>query len=367
VAFASQKARATAAGLLDVHARVYLACTGAGAGLQKELWSVPGCSSFLAGATFPYAPDATIAFLGFEPERFCTPETAVDLAMASFMEAFDPREPGRTPIGLGLTASVASRHEHRGDHRIHLACMTPTKVLAQNITLPKGAGTEARARDGAAADEAALRLLLVATGLEPEGDHEDVTSLARARFFERPTFDDAGRRFATSKPPANAVLFPGAFNPPHEGHFAIARGLDENEGRRVVFAITTDPPHKPALSVAELLCRAKMLRGWARVFTQGDPLYLDKARRFPGVPFVVGADALLRMLDARWGVAVDPLLAELRSLGTRFYVVGRLVDGAFVTCEDAMRRVPEAYRDLFVGAEGRWDASSTAERERLRG
>ncbi len=364
--------RVELAALRDRPRRIYLACTGAGAGLQNELWSIPGCSSFFAGATFPYAPDATASFLGFEPERFCSPETALDLAMASYMAAVDPAHPSHDspdPIGLGLTASVASLEEHRGAHRVHVACMTSTRVLAANITLPKATGVEARANDGVIADAAAATLLLAAAGVGDTTRHEDVTGQARERFFARPYFDETGHRFplgsasVASPLPSRCVLFPGAFNPPHEGHFAIARQLDRQRGERAVFAITTDPPHKPALTVGELLQRAKLLAGHPRLFTQGDPLYLDKARRFPGLPFVIGADALIRMLDPKWGVSPEALLAELRATGTRFYVVGRIVDGVFVSCEDALLHVPEAHRDLFVGAEGRWDTSSTALRE----
>jgi hypothetical protein len=350
--------------------RVHLACTGAGAGVQNELWSVPGCSSFFAGASFPYAPEETVALLGFEPEGFCSPDAAMDLAMASYMAAFDPKRPDCEPIGLGLTASVASQKEHRGDHRIHLACMTSSRMLAEDITLAKGTGHLARARDGAAADAAAVGLLLAASGVEPDAAYVDVTARARARFFERPVFDALGRRFARASfadAAPRSVLFPGAFNPPHEGHFSIARGLSEEHGRQVVFAITTDPPHKPALGLGELLARARLLAGHPVVFTEGDPLYLDKARAFPGTPFVLGADALVRMLDPKWGVDVDDLLRQLTTLGTRFYVIGRLVDGAFMTCEEAIAHVPEAHRGLFVGASGRWDASSTAERERAMG
>ena len=352
------------AGLLGKPLRVYLASTGAGAGAQNELWNVPGCSSFFAGATFPYAPKATARFLGFDPERYCTPEVALDLAMASYMAAFDPKEPGKEAIGIGLTASVASLQAHRGDHRVHLACMTSKAAFAQNLTLVKGVGAAARTADGVLADTAALELLLAAAGLGDTRPYEDATAGARLRFFERPYFDARGGRAAPSLPPGG-ILFPGAFNPPHDGHFAIAREATGELERRVIFHITANPPHKAPLTIGELLQRSVLLEREDRLFTEGDPLYLDKARRFPGHPFLIGADALVRMLDPRWGVDVPDLLAELRALGTRFHVVGRLVDGVFVSHEDVLAHVPEPYRDLFVPRGGRWDLSSSALRARL--
>jgi hypothetical protein len=351
--------------LRDLPLRVHLVCTGAGAGAQGAIWAVPGCSSFFAGASFPYAADQTSALLGFVPEHYCDPSAAIDLAMAAYMRAFDPMAPHKEPVGVGVTASVASLEEHRGEHRVHVAAVTRKGVLAKDLVLPKDKGVAARARDGALADGAAIAMLLSACGVVPDEGVRDATQLAHDRLFARPWFTSSGiRRPLPSAFPDNVVLFPGAFNPPHDGHFAIEAALD-HRGADVIFAITTDPPHKPALSVALMLERARMLEGHARVFTRGDPLYLDKARRFPGVPIVIGADALVRMLDPKWGVEPVALLRELADLGSKFHVFGRLVDGAFVTWADAIAHVPEAHRTMFVGTEGRWDKSSTAERETL--
>ena len=66
--------------LREANVQVYLACTGAGAGLQNILWSAPGCSDFLAGGEFPYRKELTERFLGLSPDKFCSTETAIDLA-----------------------------------------------------------------------------------------------------------------------------------------------------------------------------------------------------------------------------------------------------------------------------------------------
>jgi nicotinic acid mononucleotide adenylyltransferase len=161
----------------------------------------------------------------------------------------------------------------------------------------------------------------------------------------------------------NGAIFPGAFNPPHAGHFAIAEAAGH---ARSVFALCADPPNKPAVDLGELLRRCRLLRGRARLFTEGDALYLDKARRFPGRTFLIGSDALVRMLDPRWGVATEALLMELAALDARFDVTGRLVDGEFLPSRAAIdRHVPEAFRERFVAVSGRWDLSSTALRAAL--
>jgi hypothetical protein len=158
------------------------------------------------------------------------------------------------------------------------------------------------------------------------------------------------------------VLLPGTFDPFHEGHRMIADAVERRSGRRVAYAITADPVHKPRLRAVDLLDRVSSIRlgggGARRIFlTERDPLFIDKARQFPGAGIALGADALLRMLDPFWGPGIDDLLRTFRALGTRFYVVGRVVDGRWTTLDDAW--IPDAYRDLFEPVEGRHDVSST--------
>jgi len=336
-------------------ARIYLACTGAGAGAQTEIWKTPGCSAYLAGAVFPYAHDQLQEFLGFAPEHACSADSALELAMAAYQRAW---RPGSEAIGVGLTAVVASTREHRADHRIHGAVMTGEGIWASQLVLEKASGIEARGRDGERADQ--LVNALIASAHEPAAraaiGAEARAERARQLFFDHPVFSEAATRSPLSDL-GEGALFPGTFNPPHAGHLGAARAC----GEPIVFAITANPPHKPALSLAELLQRAKLLRGQRCVFTEGDALFLDKARRFPGRSILIGADALARMLEERWGAAIAPMLREFSELGTRFWVFGRTVNGQFMTAQNVLdaARVPVERRSMFRELDGRWDVSST--------
>jgi hypothetical protein len=349
----------SASGLLACGHRVYLVSTGAGAGLQQRLWEIPGISKVLVGAEFPYATEALDAFLGFAPDGYssgyCSAETALAMAMEAYSRAFsDPLVPC---VGLGLTASVASNSAHRGDHRIYVATVSERGCRLHTAVLPKGAGPEARKRDGAISDELAwgalhdaLEIPITEATKERLADLESHTqrecaSEALAVFLRRSYISASGQREA---PPPNGnglALFPGAFHPPHDGHFWMAR---ENGA---TFHITVNPPHKPALSVTDVLRRSKWLSGFPRLFTADDPLYLDKARRFPGAKFLIGVDALERMLDPSWGVETPVLLEELRRLGIRFLVADREVDGAIRSLLDLPAEVrPLAERILGPAA-----------------
>ena len=287
----------------------------------------------------------------------------MDMAMESYIRAYQP-DSNHRPIGLGITASVATTEIHRGEHRIHAAVMSDAGMFVKTVILEKGVGPEARERDGVATDELGLQMLLDASAkwvptAELQATREGCrVEEAYDRFLSRAVFWADGTRGESVDREVGAI-FPGAFNPPHDGHFGISKQVPGD----TLFAVTVDPPHKAALSLPDVLRRVKRMRGANLVFTKGDALYIDKARQNPGKAFVVGADALIRMLDPKWGVEVEPLLEEFTKLRTLFYVVGREVEGKWQSMNDVLPMVPAKYRERFLMIEGRWDVSSTELRQ----
>ena len=337
---------------------------------------MPGCSSFLSRADFPYAKAEVDRYAGLMPEQYASEDTAIDLACSAYMRATadDIRVGGVEPVALALTGSVTSVKAHRGDHRVHIVCMTRDRILGRTVVLEKRDGPSARAEDGRLADLYALAVLLAA--LNPEHEYnaicDDFTAKATERFFQNPVFRAPYGERAPASASGWRPIFPGAFDPPHEGHEGIANAVANMGLGEPVFTICTDAPNKPALSLQEMLTRAQKLRHRQVLFTRGDPLYVDKARSVPGRPLVIGADALLRMLDPRWGADPKEVFQEFQRLNTTLLVFGREINGTFVSAREAIDKVPADYlgiRSMGVRSEavlrpieGRWDVSSTAVR-----
>lgn len=352
---------------------IHIICTGAGAGLQQMLWEVPGSSAYLSGASFPYRQAETDKTLGFVPESYCSPEAAIDLACVAYQRAYSFG--GKKPVGLGLTASVASEREHRGEHRVHACIITDEQVVSVTQVIEKGVGAARRASDGYVCDAFGLGLIYqavrpqVRAAMADHGGHVDTTELALERFYSHPFFAKNGER--TVDVPKDVVLMPGAYSPPHPGHLGMASEVAKKALKPVVFHVTADGPHKAPLTLQDLLKRARMLRGHDRLFTRGDALYLDKARRFPGTPIAMGADALQRMLDPKWGQPILPMLYEFSQLKTRFYVSGRPVQGGILTLDGVLRESGIGDHDLlsqlFHDVPGLCDMSSTQVRAEVLG
>ncbi|MBI4142739.1 hypothetical protein HY480_02605 [Candidatus Uhrbacteria bacterium] len=374
---------------------VVVTCTGAGAGLQNLLWRPPGASATILEARFPYATHALVDVVGFEPEQFCSRETAIALAVASYARARElairDGKPGAPVIGLGMTAAVSTRRERRGADRVFLAAKDARGIRWAAVTFDKA--TLSREQEGSLCDLLGLNMILEAAGLRQIGIHAAGMSSAQLERVERrhaielasvilqpapipplvagDTSDDAvfaqpllwpdgTRGSAHDLDPATHVILPGSFNPLHFGHEQMAAHVERMTGKRVVFLINAEHPEKGTIPTAELLRRAEQFRWrFPLLLTKGCPYYRDQATKLPKCGFVIGADAVLGFLDPKYYGGRDErddMLRELSDLGTRYYVIGREVDGRFLTLEDLS--IPGAFAHLFIPVSGRWDIAS---------
>lgn len=311
--------------LLDDERSIYIICSGAGAGIQKRLWEIPGISKVLVGSEFPYGNSDEL--LGFKPNKYVCEKTAIEFAMKAYYKAC---KYGTNPIGLGLTASVASLVEHRGEHKICCAIMDNNGCKVYERVIEKGVGEIARLADGNLADMIGISALHGANGFTvvDEGQLLEI-------FMEHPLFLPDGRRESYEAGSIGSdlgVIFPGAFNPPHAGHFYLG------DKYNATYSITIDSVHKGKISVADCLRRARGLAGRNVLFSLGDPLYIDKARNHPGETFIIGIDAYRRMMDIKWGVDIGEMLKEFGELGVKFLVSDR-EDDHLVAEDDIFKRV----------------------------
>lgn len=350
--------------LRQSNAIAVIACTGAGAGLQNMLWKVPGISSFLAGARFPYAQEDTEAYIGQRWQgSFASADLALRMAMAAYVDACRIRElrvrkleratipqdldeqaahsaaikeeAHRPVIGLGLAASVTSNREHRGEHRVHVAVMGAGGAQRVDVVLKKGlASPGMRDLDGRQADFIALDALLYSLGESqvlipgsPAGPSSiplnggyvvdiqpvDETEL-RQHLFELPVFAGAGIGFGSRRTADKLVgrsldINPITGNPPHAGHTERTAIVSAATGRNGLYLLpTAGKTGKPAVTVAEALNRVGMLKAanaeegaeWPIYVSADESLFVEMARKFPGAGIIVGGDAALRMLEPRW-------------------------------------------------------------------
>ncbi len=343
---------------------LHVSCTGAGIDFLHRLWAQPGVSRYLVGAQLPYGASQLQSFLGFKPSGAAVCEhTALHMAMESFAQAAEfqvtQASPGN-PIGLGLSAAVASDRLPRGAQRAFVAVVSQAGARVVSVQLEKSTGAAARQDHDQTVSELARAVLgHVVSGGDSAG--MDASDTAMELFFERPTFNGDGTRSHATQ---SGFYLPATLNPIHDGHRSALRSAEYALGRRGTYLVTSSSVHKPTLTVPEMLQKVGMLRAerWLDhcrgfEFSCDDPLFVDKAEQRPGSTFVIGADTMQRMLDPKWGPETNVVLSRLFAAKARFLVRGRAVDGRFLTCEE-LATTPMA-QTIFRPLEGRCDISST--------
>ena len=396
-----------------------------GAGLLSELLGVAGASRTVLEAKVPYAAGSLAELLGDQPEQACSGPTARAMAMAALQRALqlaqraepsavgDAEAPSANPnamlapdadhiFGFAATASLATDRSKRGPCRAHVAVQTLAQTSHASIAL----SGERAAQEAALVEHcwgtllSALKLeiteKLAAAGagkieqlLAPEPWRSLIGGTRRAILIDggsgapfsrpandtikgappadrqsEPSFPKPGTAGAVATPSeqGSALLFPGAFNPLHEGHRRMMAVAEAKTGLVGAFELSVRNIDKPLLDYIEIQRRLAQFE--QPVWLTRLPTFVEKANRFPGASFVVGIDTLVRIANPRYyggSAQLDRALTALADRKARFLVFGRTLKGTFQGL--AQVELPPALRQMCVAvseAEFRADVSSTA-------
>ena len=170
--------------------------------------------------------------------------------------------------------------------------------------------------------------------------------------------------FAIGSCSADAI-FPGAFNPLHDGHRRMAEIAAETLAVDVAFEISILNVDKTELSPDDLEQRLRGFPDGCPVWLSRAATFVEKTRIFPRAVFVVGADTIVRMSDPKYYGSDDSrrdhALQVIAASGCRFLVFGRSQHGQFRTLDHL--ELPDVLREICQGVSEqtfRADVSSTS-------
>lgn len=353
----------------------------AGAGVQALAWlhGIGGSSRTILEATDRYAAPSLIGSIGFEPEKFVSPQVARALATQAFVRAVQLAKPGTPVAGIGCTATIATDRLKRGEHNCCVAICEAEGVTNYTLRLAKGRRTRL--------EEENLVSLLI---LRAVARVCQVSGLPAPQLFETEQLIEsteaiglidrllAGAFNWIAVSPEDCMtpgqvwpdiaFLSGSFNPLHEGHRQMVQVASEILQREVYFELPLINADKAPLNTEEARYRIAQFADYATVILSRAPLFSQKAEFFPHSVFVIGADTAERLVQLRFynhnRTNMHAAFDHLRTAGCRFLVAGRVRDGRFFSLPDI--EIPEWYRALFEAIpeeQFRIDISSTEIRE----
>ena len=159
------------------------------------------------------------------------------------------------------------------------------------------------------------------------------------------------------------VIFPGSFNPLHEGHEAMRDYAEKFLEKDVFFEICIQNADKPQLSYESVVTTVKQFTDSCWIITRAGK-FTEKSKLFPSSTFVLGIDTLIRAFDEKFYQNRDQMLEELdifNSNNNNFLVFGRETNGTFLTLGDLTIPVHIKNRFKQVDEESfRYDISSSS-------
>jgi nicotinic acid mononucleotide adenylyltransferase/nicotinamide mononucleotide (NMN) deamidase PncC len=345
--------------------RITFVSSGGGTNAISSLLKVPGASNTVLESYIPYSKKSMDLFLNRKPDHYCSLNTSLSMAANAYKKCMqiDPEYKKKYLIGISVTASLATTYTKIGNHKFYISVQTESFTKSIECLLIKG--SRSREEEEQLITEYVLSLVAECCGIEKNMPHHDeipvIYTIKAEKSWKKLLNNDVN--FISSDRSTPELIFPGSFNPLHDGHLRMRELAEKKTGMRATFEICARNADKPPLTFHEI-------KRTLDQFTDNDSWVMtsagrfsEKAEMFPNSVFIIGADTLMRVFDEKFYSNKKDMLDHIDRFNDHninFLVFGRKVNKKFISLRDIV--IPENIKSRCTGFEEgsfRDDISST--------
>ena len=326
--------------------------SGGGSTAISDFLKVPGASNTILESYIPYSRESMDEYLGIKPSHYCGLQTTINMAMIAFKRAqkLAPDAKRKHLLGAAVTATLSTTYEKLGSHRFFVCIHGNEATHVISCYLTKGKRT--RDLEENLVSECLEALIGIACGVSteiPELSQNIEYEVVNAQ-QEWKQLIDSQIECIKSNEETPQLIFPGTFNPLHEGHLKIKEIAEKMTKQKLYFEISVNNVDKAPLSFYEIQKTIQQFSEDFQWVLTNAPTFEEKIKLFPESTFVVGTDTLMRIFDEKYyqdKLSMNKALECFDENDAKFIVFGRKIDETFCSLEDL--EIPKSILHRFVG------------------
>ena len=193
-------------------------------------------------------------FLNRKPDHYCSLNTSLSMAANAYKKCMqiDPEYKKKYLIGISVTASLATTYTKIGDHKFYISVQTESFTKSIECLLIKG--SRSREEEEQLITEYVLSLVAECCGIKKNMPHHDeipvIHTIKAEKSWKKLLNNDVN--FVSSYRSTPELIFPGSFNPLHDGHLRMRELAEKKTGMRATFEICARNADKPPLTFHEI-------------------------------------------------------------------------------------------------------------------
>lgn len=345
--------------------KLVIVSSGGGTNAISSLLKVPGASNTILESHIPYSKESMNEFLNSKPDHYCSLDTCLSMAANAYKKStkINKQSKSKHLLGIAITANLATTYKKKGDHKFFIVVQSHDYTKYLECYLEKDVRT--REMEEELITGCVINLLSESCGLKcdlPEISEQIKIHQIDAEKSWKKLFNSQVGYISNIKNTPE-LIFPGSFNPLHEGHIKMKELAEKKTGMHTTFEICAKNADKPPLTFYEIKRTIDQFQNDESWMLTSAGRFSEKAEMFPNSVFIIGADTLLRVFDEKFYKSHKDMMDHIQRFNDHninFLVFGRKVNQKFISLNKI--KIPEIISARCTGFEEtifRDDISST--------